>query len=311
MTPKRIVTITDARTTHRYLTNGMRVTRALAALGHDVRRIDHKHLAREVLAGADFILAFGTVVRAEMETGGYFKAIQTLKDKDAISALWYFDMCNPRQQHSPYKPKFIREAARTFDWLFTTDHSYPWETVAKNYMHLTQGVDPADFTWVVRPPEPRASDVIFTGGRDRYFTYRGELINMLRTRFRVSAFGRGYASIIHDRDFFAAHQRSRTVLVPEPPAEARDHYWSNRIYLATATGTPAVVGYVPGIEDHFEDGKEVVFYHDRNEMVQAVAALVADPDRRKEMGDAARKRTLTEHTYGARCTTMMERIWPN
>ena len=323
MTPKRIVIITDGSSKIRGLVpNGIKVGRAFARLGHDVHRIDHSGISREALAEADLILSFGTVIRANailatntitsrarVGLGGYFKRIAELKDKDAVSALWYFDMCNPGQKHSPYKYAAVRHAARDLDWLFTTDHSYPWERIARHYMFLTQGVEPADFAWDVRPPEPRHRDVIFTGGADKFFDYRQQLIEVLQNRFTVALYGRGHGHRIFGPEFFAAYQRARVALVPEPPAEARDHYWSNRIYLAAATGTPCVVGYVPGIEDYYEDGKEVVFYRTRQELVHAVAALVADPARRKELGDAARKRTLAEHTYDARCETMLGAIF--
>jgi hypothetical protein len=307
----RIVTVTDALDGHRNVTNGVRATKALARLGHAVSRIDHNGITREVLHGAKMVLSFGTVVRAESERPGYFQRINAAKDADAISVLWYFDMCNPTQKHAPYKPKAIMRVARDVDWLVMTDHSYPWEKHARNFLFLPQGVDPADFAWDVRPPEPRYRDVIFTGGIGRHFEYRGSHLKDLSRRFSVSVFGRGHSRRVYGADFFAAHQRARVAFVPEPPPEANDHYWSNRIFLAAATGTPCVVGYVPGIEDYYEDGKEVIYYRTPQELVGAVQVLVEDPARRKTLGDAARRRTLTEHSYDERCKRLLRAIWDN
>jgi len=318
----KIVTITDATGSGGQVTNGVKVGRALARLGHTVSRISHKQIDKDHLRGAGLVLAFGTVVRADYIMcrkpvtmrgrdlqGGYFKRIRDLKDKDAVSALWYFDQCNPRQKHSPYKFAAIQHACRDLDWLITTDHSFPWETKARNYLWLMQGVDPAEFDYTVLPPEPRAYDIVYTGGVDGHFGYRKKLINDLKVRFKVSAYGRGHARRVFGRDFFTVYQRARVGLVPHPLPEARDHYWSNRIYIATATGTPCLVGYVPGVEDHFTDGKEVMFYRTTQEASQKAYQLVNDPDMRREMGRVARERTLREHTYDARCRTMLDAIF--
>lgn len=317
----KIVTITDKMASNGQTANGVKVSRAMSALGHSVSRITHSQISRDALRGADLVLSFGTVVRANAQLkkrsitsrgaalqGGYFKQISQLKDKSAISALWYFDQCNPKQSHSQYKFPAVRDATRHLDWLITTDHSYPWERVAKRYLWLMQGVDPADFAYTVLPPEPRAYDVIYTGGCDGFFAYRKKIIQDLKTRFKMSLYGRNMGRKVFGRDFFAVYQRARVGLVPHPLPEARDHYWSNRIYLATATGTPCVVGYVPGIEEHFTEGKEVLFYHSAQDVIQQVHALMTDPARRRDMGQAARARTLAEHTYEARCRTMIEAI---
>jgi hypothetical protein len=305
----RIVTVTDALDGKRMPTNGVKVASALRRLGHEVSRIDHNGITREALEGAGLVLSFGTVVRAESQNPGYFVRINEAKDAVAVSALWYFDMCNPRQRHAPYKPVMIKRAAEVVDWLVTTDHSYPWEQHAKNYLFLPQGVDPDEFAWSVCPPEPRTYDVIFTGGCDAAFAYRRRYIDVLRTRFRVSAFGRGHTRRVFGADFFAAHQRSRVALVPPPPHEARDHYWSNRIFLAAATGTPCLVGYVPGIEDYYREGEEVAYFRKTSECVPLAKALIDDPQLREAMGAAARKRTLTEHSYDSRARTLMDAIF--
>lgn len=306
----RIVTVTDSKPRYNGLVpNGVNVGRALTRLGHSVHRISQEGITREALAGAELVLSFGTVVRAESQRPGYFRQINTCKDAGAISALWYFDMCNPKQSHSPYKPKTIMAVAKQVDWLITTDHSYPWEQYAKSYMFLPQGVEPEDFRWSVLPPEPRKNDVIFTGGVDHAFAYRQRYLDALSDRFRVSAFGRGHRVAVYGINFFAAHQRARVALVPPPHPDAADHYWSNRIFLAAATGTPCVVGYVPGIEDYYEDGKEVVYFRTASECVANTRELIDDPKRRKQMGDAARARTLTEHSYDSRARTLMSAIF--
>jgi hypothetical protein len=261
------------------------------------------------MASAALVLMFGTVVTAEAKRSGLTASIRKAMPAGSILALWYFDLANPAMRNSPWKYRVMRRIAPTLDWLVMTDHSYAWEQHAPQFLHLMQGVDPADFEGKVWPPEPRARDIIFTGGYHKSFDDRAEAIRLLKTRFRVGAFGAGIGPAIYGQDFFLQYQRSRVAFVPAPIKEATHDYWSNRVYLATATGTPCVVGYTPGIEKHFEDGKEALFYHDNRELIQQTALLVDDPELREWVGFAGRARTLSEHTYTERCKTLMAAIF--
>ena len=301
----KIAIVTDAKDNRGNPTNGVKVGWALKRLGHEVTR---------QRSGADLVLVFGTAIRAEANSPGYIQRIrESINSEDPLDrptfALWYFDLCNPDMKHDLWKFPTMRRVVTLFDWIITTDHSYPWEKLATNYLHLMQGVEPKDFAGSIRPPEPRRHDVIFTGGFNRPFHDRRGLINTLKRHFSVVTYGRGSASRVYGRAFFSAYQQARVGLVPPPPKEAPHDYWSNRIYLATATGTPCVVGYAEGLEKHYEDGKEVMFFRNKRELIEAVGALVNDPDLRQKIGQAGRQRTLADHTYDKRCEVLLERIF--
>jgi glycosyltransferase involved in cell wall biosynthesis len=71
---------------------------------------------------------------------------------------------------------------------------------------------------------------------------------------------------------------------------------------AAALGRPIVASRVPGIEDLFEDGKEVLLVppDDADALAEAVAALLADPECATSMGERARLRTVDEYgSYAA------------
>ena len=306
----RIVIVTEAVDNRGNPTNGVRVGRALGRLGHDVRRVDSGTADKQAFKGAEFILAFGTLIRAETACPGIAEGIARLKEPGAVFALWYFDLCNDRMKHDRWKYPTLRRVAPALDWLITTDHSYPWEKHTKRYLHLMQGVEPEDFSGIAGNPEPRVYDVIFTGGVRPPFEYRQRQLDILRRRgFKVDAYGRGLRRRVYGPAFFEAYQRARMAYVPGPPAEASKGYWSNRVYLAAATGTPCLVGYTPGLERHYEDGREVVFFSDAGEMVAGARRLKSDPALRRQMGGLARERTLREHSYEERCKTLMEAIW--
>ncbi len=308
---KRIVCITANRAFGgRDIPNGYRVARALAAAGHDVSVMDHPAVTPAALIGSDLVLAFGTVVSDEHKTPGIVDRLRRAVPPSAVLALWYFDYCHPSLRNAPWKHPVMRRVVPRFDFVATTDHSWPWESIAPRYMHLTQGVDPADFDGTVAAPEVRRHDFIYTGGNHTGFEYRERQLKRLSARWRGMIIGRGRWDRVYGPRFFRAYQTARIAFVPGPPPECGGHYWSNRIYLATATGTPCLVGWCPGIDDHFVGDSVVVYYHDDDDMMRRAAELIGDPFRRSRIGAAGRERTLTTHTYRKRTDDLMEAIWP-
>lgn len=306
---KRVVCLSSPRAFGgRDIPNGYRAARALAEAGHDVSVMDHAVATPAALAGSDLVLAFGTIVSAEAKQPGTFARLRRITP--AALALWYFDYANPAMRNSPWKFPTLKRIVPRLDLLATTDHSWPWETIAHRYLHLPQGIDPREFDFIVNPPEPRRHDVLFTGGTGPGFEYRTADLAALRGRFDVAWFGRDRQNSIFGRRRFDEYQRSRIAYVPAPPPECGGHYWSNRIYIATATGTPCLVGWTPGIDDHFAADAEVVYFRDRAELVERAGALITDPAARARIGEAGRRRTLITHTYRKRIDILMEAIWP-
>lgn len=307
---KKIVFVTEVNDKKGNLANGVRVGRALAALGHSTTWVSHEQAARgEHFKGADLVLAFGTLLTAESKRPGYFAKIRAAAGPSTAFAMWYFDICCPGMKNSPWKYTTMARVVDRLDWLIMTDHSYAWESKARNFLHLLQGVDPADFDGQPEGPHNRARDIIFTGGHRSPFQDRSWALKRLKTRFSVGIFGRDSGKSIFGRKFWLEHQKSRVVFVPLPPAWAPRRYWSNRIYLATATGTPVVAGWTEGLDDHFEDDREVLFFRTSAEMMNRVEELLEDPGLRILVGRAGRERTLRDHTYSRRAQELMETIF--
>jgi len=303
---KSILILTDRLDNRGNPTNGMKVGKALRKLGQRVSYGDHTVKA-EKLKGFDLILAFGTLLYPDRVK--HVSRIAKEKRNGTIFALWYFDACNPAFKHSRYKCKAMREAIPHLDWLIMTDHSYAWENYAKNFLHLMQGVDPDDFDLTPSGPEGRKYDVIFTGGFKGAFQEREAMLAEIKKRFSLRVYGRNSDRRVYGASFFKAHQRARVAFVPPPPSAVARNYWSNRIYLAAATGTPCVVGYVEGLDKHYTNGKDVMFFDNANIACESIRFLLDNPDRRKEIGLTARAWTLRDHTYTARAKTLMGAIF--
>jgi len=301
---KNILVLTDRLDNQGNWTNGMKVYKALRKLGHTVSQGNHTVKA-DRLKGFDLILAFGTLLYPDRVK--HVKRIAKEKRGDTIFALWYFDACNPAFHHSKHKCEAMKKAIPWLDWLVMTDASYPWWLSAKNFLHLMQGVDPDDFNMTPAPYERRAFDVIFTGGFKGAFREREKMLAEIKRHFSLRVYGRNSKSRVYGQQFFRIHQKARVAFIPPPPSAVAHRYWSNRIYLAAATGTPCVVGFVDGLEGHF--GDDVLYFWNMDEMIEVIQFLVDNSEKAGAMGMAARERTLRDHTYEKRAETLLEAIF--
>jgi hypothetical protein len=329
----KIAVVTRLKDGNGHPANGTRVATALQRNGHEVKVVDHSVGSVESLpyvinyTDADVVLVFGTLLSAEHVRPGQFAKLRAMNPEKKI-VLWYFDICHHLMKNSPWKFKTLRSVLPFLDGLVTTDHSHPWEKHLP-YLHLMQGIDEAEYEVPAReyakeaeetpkqgvrtpqrpiPGDGCRRDVILTGGINPPFQERNYAVKLLRSvGMRVDVFGRDSGKRVDGRPFLVEHGRSRIALVPAPPSWTPGPYWSNRIYLAAATGTACLVGQTPGIEEHYAPG-EVVYFHDRPSLVQAAKDMLKDKDLRDDVGRRGRERTLRDHTYRARAVELVKFI---
>ncbi len=76
-----------------------------------------------------------------------------------------------------------------------------------------------------------------------------------------------------------------------------DGYWSNRLWLTLGCGGFLLTNHVPGIEDFFENGKHLVWYHDEEECIALAREYLAKPQERKRIADAGFEYVHQHHTF--------------
>jgi hypothetical protein len=288
------------------MTNGVKVAMAMERIGQQVRVVEHKALVLDDVRNADIILAFGTLLY--LHNVWQAKFIAENKRPETKFALWYFDACNPAFTHSLQKVGNMKRVAPHLDHLFMTDHSYQWEQYARKFTWLMQGVDMLEYNHRTVPHDRRRYDVIFTGTHLACFGEREKMLKQISALCSLKWIGANASQRVIGHDFFMAYQAAKVAFVPPPAACTNDHYWSNRLYLAAGTGTPCLVGYTPGLEDHYEDGKEIICFRNDAEMKTKLAALLSDTELRQRIGDAGRARTLRDHTYDVRARQLLEHL---
>jgi spore maturation protein CgeB len=73
---------------------------------------------------------------------------------------------------------------------------------------------------------------------------------------------------------------------------------ATRVFEAAGAGACLITDVFEGVEEFFEPGEEILVAHDGAEVAEHVRSLT--PARAKQMGDAALRRVLAEHTYDHR-----------
>jgi hypothetical protein len=85
-------------------------------------------------------------------------------------------------------------------------------------------------------------------------------------------------------------------------------YYSDRQLIAMASGRPTVCHYVPMLEREFENWTHCVWYRKATELVEAVQALLRDPDMRARIGACGKNEVVRNHTWEARIRTLLPTI---
>lgn len=83
---------------------------------------------------------------------------------------------------------------------------------------------------------------------------------------------------------------------------------NQRVFELAAMGVPQVVDERADLPKYFELGKEVVTFTDARELKGHVEALLQAPARAEDLGAAARRHVLAEHTHMHRARRLLESI---
>jgi len=94
-----------------------------------------------------------------------------------------------------------------------------------------------------------------------------------------------------------------TLNVTRGPMVAMGWCPSGRLFEAAACGVPVLSDDWPGLEEFFEPGKEILVAHDKQEAIECLSRSRSELAR---IGEAARKRSLQEHTGLARAGRLVE-----
>lgn len=97
------------------------------------------------------------------------------------------------------------------------------------------------------------------------------------------------------RPLINAVHKSKIVLAPDGPVS--DLYFSNRMALMLSFGAFMLHPYCAHAAEMYEDGKEIVFYKDREDMHKKIRYYMGESKKRHKIARAGYERTMREHLY--------------
>jgi spore maturation protein CgeB len=83
---------------------------------------------------------------------------------------------------------------------------------------------------------------------------------------------------------------------------------NSRLFEAAGSGAAVLSDFRPTIPDLFEIDKEVLVFHDFDELLGQATRLLNEAGLTQVIGDAAWVRAHSDHTYDQRVTVIMERL---
>ncbi len=81
-----------------------------------------------------------------------------------------------------------------------------------------------------------------------------------------------------------------------------------RLFEAAGCGAAVLTEFRPTVPELFEVGKEVLAYHDFDDLVEQATRLLSEHGLTERLGNAAAQRAHRDHTYDLRVTTILEKL---
>jgi len=228
-----------------------------------------------------------------------YKSTLQVLGRSAITIAWFSD------DHWRFDD-YSRKWAPYLDYCVTSDRD-----AFERYTQL--GFSAVRSQWAANPDYyyPRSSelayDVTFVGGRQ---SFRDEFIDGLQARgIGVQTFGRGWGEYLGFEDMVRVFSTSRINL-------NMGAYWGGsetrtikgRVFEVPMSGGLLLTDYVPGLEEYFEIGKEIVCYTDLDDAAEKIRYYLAHEEERKTIARAGYERARRDHTWERRLSDVFAEV---
>jgi spore maturation protein CgeB len=87
-----------------------------------------------------------------------------------------------------------------------------------------------------------------------------------------------------------------------------EHGINPRVFEACGSGTLQLSDAKREIQSHYDIDREIVLYHDTTELLKKLKYFLEHESEREAIASAAFERSLRDHTYADRITTMLHFI---
>jgi hypothetical protein len=271
------------------------VAHALTQLGHDVMCADEGKVPTAGVPGTQLILFNKWTGLRKFKRGAGCPAV-----------FWYWDLVwhpDPTLRgRCETRMSWFRDVLPHADLGFCTDGDWVNEDATGKLLWLPQGADGRVVGRGTR--RDRAKPLLFTGEVKNSGQGRQAWYNKLVDRFGPQL--THYRNGVHGREMADAIASHHITLAPAQPVT--DSYWSNRIWNALGFGAFLLHPYCARLADMYQDGHDLVFYHDVEDMFAMIDKYIHEVDDRHSVAENGLNRTLAEHTYRHRCMELLATI---
>lgn len=236
----------------------------------------------------------------------------------------------------PYYMDWTVPLISYFDYIFTIDQAALMEYEQLGHprvCHLPLGTDP-DLFHPAAVSEEYRSDICLVGVP---YSNRIELIEALLagTAYRIQLVGRGWSRYYHEwqnnsnrnvelvnawvwpETAANYYNGAKIVLnIHRPSAEKYNRNRAgiiatsinNRTFDAASCEAFQLTDFRSGLRHQFEEGKQVVSYQDKHDLLQKIHYYMAHDDERKRIAEAARQQVLAAHTFEHRVHDLLMNV---
>jgi len=207
---------------------------------------------------------------------------------------------------------------RGVDVLCTADggHQAEWSSVGIEHWWMPPAIAGAE---AARTPNPRDGEhIVFVGSWDRYtvareWPLRMQLVEHLRARWGelVEFYPRSRLAPVRGQALTDLYAAATVAVGDSCLAGDATHYWSDRIPETLGRGGYLIHPDVIGLDEHYTPGVHLDTYPvgDFDALDTLIEAALADPERGRAIGTAAKAHVIDRHLYEHRLADVMERLW--
>lgn len=292
--------------------------KSIQELGHEVVRVQETNTTTDaILYQALQADVFVWVHTHGVNIGGSISmsdVLKRLKEEKIPSVAYHLDLYMGLERWREYENNpYLSEV----EYFFTVDKFMAdWlneNTKTKGY-YIPAGV--FDKECIMLPAQQVRYDIIFTGSKNYHkeHPFRPQLIDFLRSTYGQSFIHIGNDGEVGQKRGLELNQiyRNAKIVVGDTLQKNFDYpyYYSDRAFEVPGRGGFSIFPDIKGIEECYEDGKEVVFYKhgDLDDLKQKIDYYLAHPDEREAIRQAGFERTKRDHTYVQRWQQILETV---
>ncbi len=161
--------------------------------------------------------------------------------------------------------------------------------------HIMEGID-QDIYRPTIPDEDFKAEISFIGTTNpERNMYMQALVD---SGYNVKAYGNGYGEEVHGSMFNVACSSSSAMLAISAEHDTRE-YFSDRVLRYGACGSFVLHKHSPNMDRHFENNKDLVYFHDVDSLLEAVDKYLVDDVAlaRQEIAVNLYNKVLQNHTW--------------